>query len=74
MKTSKEFKRTIGVIQKIQKMSQSELDAFMDEFVKTLGNKKMNPNKLSFFMQLLLQMDPRLAERFVREISKSEQQ
>ena len=74
MNTSKDFKRTIGVIQKLQKMSESEIDAFMDEFVKTLGNKKMNPNKLSFFMQLLLQMDPQLAERFVREISKSEQQ
>jgi len=54
------------------KMTEAELDAFMEEFVKTLDDKNVNPNKLGFFMQLLLQMDSHLAERFMKEVSEKD--
>ena len=66
------LERNLMVIKKLQKMNDSELEAFMEEFVKTLGDKRMNPNKLSFFLQLLIQMDPRLAKRFMEAVSEQE--
>jgi len=66
------LERNLTVIKKLQKMNDSELEAFMEEFVKTLGDRDMNPNKLSFFLQLLIQMDPRLAKRFMEAVSEKD--
>lgn len=66
------LERNLTVIKQLQKMNESELDAFMEEFVATLGDKRMNPNKLSFFLQLFIQMDPQLAKRFMEAVSEQE--
>ena len=51
-------------------MTEEDLDTFMEEFLKGLDAWNFNMDKLAMFMQLLLQMDPKLAEYFMEEMAK----
>ena len=68
------FERNVAVISNIRKMNETELDAFMEEFEKGLQEMEVSNERLAFFLQLLLQMDPRLAERFMDAIAKKDAQ
>ena len=64
------IKRNIKVITQLQGMTEEDLDTFMEEFLKGLDAWNFNMDKLAMFMQLLLQMDPKLAEYFMEEMAK----
>lgn len=66
------MQRHLFVIDRLQQMNESELDAFMEEFLKGLDSENMNPDRLALFLQLLIQMDPHLAKRFMEAISKKD--
>ena len=66
------FERNVAVINQVKKMNALELDAFMVEFEKGLGEMEVSTEKLAFFLQLLLQMDPQLAERFMETIANKD--
>lgn len=50
-------------------MTEKELDTFIEEFLMGLDHWNFNMDRLAIFMQLLLQMDPKLAERFMEEMA-----
>ena len=64
------IKRNIKVITQLQGMNEKELDVFIEEFLKGLDHWNFSMDRLAIFMQLLLQMDPKLAERFMEEMAK----
>lgn len=66
------LERNLVIIKNLQQMNESELDAFMEEFLKGLESEDVNPDRLAVFLQLLIQMDPRLAKRFMEAISKKD--
>lgn len=66
------FERNVAVITQIKTMNEAELDAFMVEFEKGLDENEVSNERLAFFLQLLLQMDPQLAERFMTAIAKKD--
>lgn len=63
------IKRNMKVITQLQSMTEKELDTFIEEFLKGLDHWNFNMDRLAIFMQLLLQMDPKLAERFMEEMA-----
>lgn len=66
------FDRNLMVIKNLQKMNESELDSFMEEFELGLRTTEVSHERLSFFLQLLLQMEPRLAQRFMESIENED--
>ena len=64
------IKRNIKVITQLQGMTETELDTFIEEFLKGLDHWNFNMDRLAIFMQLLIQMDPKLAERFMEEMAE----
>ena len=66
------FQRNVSVINNLKKMNELELDAFMEEFEKGLDENEVSSERLAFFLQLLLQMDPHLAERFMEAIANND--
>ena len=69
---NKKLQRQVKIIKQIQEMTDEQLTVFMKEFLKGLDSWNFNMNNLAMFMQLLLQMDPRLAERFMEEMAKKD--
>lgn len=53
-------------------MTEKQLDAFMEEFLKGLDHRNFSMNRLAVFMQLLIQIDPHLAERFMKEMAEKD--
>lgn len=68
----KAFQRNVFVINNLKKMNESELESFMEEFKKGLDEMNVSQERLAFFLQLLLQMDPQLAERFMESIAEKD--
>ena len=68
------FERNVAVITQIKKMNEAELDSFMEEFENGLDVNEVSNERLAFFLQLLIQMDPRLAERFMSAIARKDAQ
>lgn len=66
------LERNLVVIKNLQQMNESELDAFMEEFLKGLDSENVNPDRLAVFLQLLIQIDPQLAKRFMEAVSEKE--
>ena len=66
------IKRNIKVITQLQGMNEKELDTFIEEFLKGLDHWNFSMDRLAIFMQLLIQMDPHLAERFMKEMAEKE--
>ncbi len=66
------IKRNIQVITQLQGMSESELEVFMEGFLGGLDHWNFNMDNLATFMQLLLQMDSKLAERFMMEMAEKD--
>ena len=53
-------------------MTEKQIDVFMEGFLDGLSHWNFNMDNLAVFMQLLLQMDPKLAERFMKEMADRE--
>ena len=53
-------------------MTEEQLDTFMEEFLKGLDKWNFSMTNLATFMQLLLQMDPKLAECFMKEMAEKD--
>ena len=66
------IKRNVNVIKQLQGMTEEDLDTFMEEFLKGLDHWNFSMDRLAIFMQLLIQMDPHLAERFMKEMAEKE--
>lgn len=67
------LQRHVQVITQIQGMTEKQLDVFMVEFLAGLDHRNFSMNRLAEFMQLLLQMDPNLAERFMKAMAEKEE-
>lgn len=68
------LQRNVKVIKQIQEMSEEELDVFMKEFLKGMDKWNFSMKNLAIFMQLLLQMDSKLAERFMMAMADKDEQ
>ena len=61
--------RNISTIKQLQDMTEEQIDVFMVGFLDGLEHWNFSMNNLATFMQLLLQMDSKLAERFMKEMA-----